>query len=69
MSDPKQYPITTYDQPGSDPGKPDNSRFTIGDTSITSGPSLDPTINDTNFISVQQGNEKASWTYTPDDDE
>ena len=38
----KQYPVGTYDPPGSDPKNPGNSRFTKGNSSITSGPAKDP---------------------------
>lgn len=56
----KQYPVVTYDQPGSDPTHPDNSRFTIGDTRITSGPAQDPRYPGGTFTTVQSGGGKRS---------
>jgi len=56
----KQYPVVTYDQPGSDPTHPDNSRFTIGDTRITSGPAQDPRYPGGTFTTVESGGGKRS---------
>lgn len=36
------HKVKTYDPPGSDPKNPGNSRFTIGENQITSGPAKDP---------------------------
>ena len=62
-----KYPVVTYDEPGSDPNRPDNSRFTIGDTRITSGPSIDPRHQGGTFISVEHGGGKRSMVYDDDD--
>ena len=62
----KQYPVVTYDPPGSDPNRPDNSRITIGDTRITGGPSIDPRHPGGTFISVEHGGGKRSEVFDGD---
>lgn len=60
----KQYPVGTYDPPGSDPKNPGNSRFTKGNSSITSGPAKDPNHKGKRFVSVQ--NPQGKGTYIVD---
>ena len=57
----KKYPINTYDQEGSDPKNPGNSRFTINGGTITSGPAKDPNYEGQRFISVD--NEEGKSTH------
>jgi hypothetical protein len=57
----RQYPINTWDEPGSDPDHPGNSRFTINWSNITSGPAMDPAHEGDRFLSVQNQHGKSSY--------
>jgi hypothetical protein len=57
----KKYPINTYDEEGSDPKKPENSRFTLNGGTITSGPALDPKYEGQRFVSVDNDKGKKSF--------
>ena len=63
-----KYPINTWDEQGSDPNHPDNSRFTINGSSITSGPAQDPRYEGQRFISVQGPYGKYSGVVDDDND-
>lgn len=63
-----KYPINTWDEQGSDPKHPGNSRFTINGSSITSGPAQDPRYEGQRFISVQGPSGKYSGVVDDDDD-
>ena len=57
----KRYPINTYDEEGSDPKNPGNSRFTLNGGTITSGPAQDPRYEGQRFLSVD--NDEGKSTY------
>ena len=57
----KRYPINTYDEKGSDPKNPGNSRFTLNGGTITSGPAQDPRYEGQRFLSVD--NDEGKSTY------
>lgn len=65
----KQYPVTTYDEPGSDPSHPENSRITTGNTRVTSGPAQDPRYKGGTFISIEHGDSKRTEIYEASEDD
>jgi hypothetical protein len=57
----KRYPINTYDEEGSDPKNPANSRFTLNGGTITSGPAQDPRYEGQRFLSVDNNEGKSTY--------